>query len=226
MPLGDVRVVKEDVSTGALLAGAEFRLWEETNGIPGLQTTGADPDTQIGDTCTTPTDGTCARTVETGLYYWQEIQAPPGYDLPVNPVFGPLLLTNENITEGVTVTAENSPAPPVTGDVRVVKRDTVTGSPLAGAVFQPWEETNGIPGLQTTGADPDTQVGSTCTTANDGTCTRTVETGLYYWQEIQASPGYDLPANPVFGPLVLTEENAAEGVTVTAGNTPTPVPLG
>ncbi|MFF9982542.1 MSCRAMM family protein [Streptomyces erythrochromogenes] len=226
MPLGDVRVVKADATTGNPLAGAVFQLWEETNGIPGLQTTGADPDTPIGDTCTTPADGTCTRTLPTGVYYWQETQAPPGYDLPVNPVFGPLLLTEETIPEGVTVTAENTPAPPVTGDVSVVKEDTATGSPLAGAVFQPWEETNGIPGLQTTGADPDTPIGDTCTTANDGTCTRTVETGVYYWQETQAPPGYDLPANPVFGPLVLTEENAAEGVTVTAENTPTPVPLG
>ncbi|MEU6297802.1 MSCRAMM family protein [Streptomyces erythrochromogenes] len=226
MPLGDARVVKEDAATGNPLGGAVFQLWEETNGIPGLQPTGSDPDTQIGDTCTTAADGTCTRTLPTGVYYWQETQAPPGYDLPVNPVFGPLVLTEENITEGVTVTAENTPTPPITGDVTVVKQDGPTGAPLAGAVFQLWEETNGIPGLQPTGSDPDTQIGDTCTTAADGTCTRTVETGVYYWQETQAPPGYDLPVNPVFGPLVLTEENAAEGVTVTAENTPAPVLLG
>ncbi|MFJ6778994.1 collagen binding domain-containing protein [Streptomyces yangpuensis] len=112
------------------------------------------------------------------------------------------------------------------GDVRVVKVDASTGVPLGGAVFQPWEETNGIPGLQTTGIDPDTPLGAACTTATDGTCTRTVETGTYYWQETQAPPGYDLPADPVFGPLVLTEENAAEGVTVTAANTPSAVTAG
>ncbi|MFD5486697.1 prealbumin-like fold domain-containing protein [Streptomyces virginiae] len=108
------------------------------------------------------------------------------------------------------------------GDVTVVKEDSVTGSPLAGAVFQLWEETNGIPGLQPTGSDPDTSIGGTCTTAPDGTCTRTQPTGVYYWQETQAPPGYDLPLNPVFGALVLTEDNVAEGVTVTAENTPTP----
>ncbi|WP_327386949.1 MULTISPECIES: prealbumin-like fold domain-containing protein [unclassified Streptomyces] len=110
-----------------------------------------------------------------------------------------------------------------TGDVTVIKEDGLTGDPLAGAVFQLWEETNGIPGLQTTGSDPDTSIGGSCTTSADGTCTRTLPTGVYYWQETQAPPGYDLPANPVFGPLVLTEENVAEGVTVTADNTPTPV---
>ncbi|MFB7256743.1 prealbumin-like fold domain-containing protein [Streptomyces nojiriensis] len=107
------------------------------------------------------------------------------------------------------------------GDVTVIKEDETTGNPLAGAVFQLWEETNGIPGLQPTGSDPDTSIGGSCTTAADGTCTRTLPTGAYYWQETQAPPGYDLPLNPVFGPLVLTEENIAEGVTTTAENTPT-----
>ncbi|MEV7580389.1 prealbumin-like fold domain-containing protein [Streptomyces erythrochromogenes] len=118
MPLGDARVVKEDAATGNPLGGAVFQLWEETNGIPGLQSTGSDPDTQIGDTCTTAADGTCTRTLPTGVYYWQETQAPPGYDLPANPVFGPLVLTPENITEGVTVTAENTPAPVLPGQGR------------------------------------------------------------------------------------------------------------
>ncbi|MFG2972776.1 collagen binding domain-containing protein [Streptomyces sp. NPDC048331] len=110
-PLGDVTVIKEDSLTGDPLAGGVLQLWEETNGIPGLQTTGADPDTSIGDSCTTAADGTCTRTLPTGVYYWQETQAPPGYDLPINPVFGPLVLTEENITEGVTVNAENTRTP-------------------------------------------------------------------------------------------------------------------
>ncbi|WP_030762094.1 MULTISPECIES: SpaA isopeptide-forming pilin-related protein [unclassified Streptomyces] len=111
VPLGDVTVIKEDAPTGARLPGADFQLRVEANGIPGLQTTGLDPDVAVGDSCTTATDGTCTRTVETGLYYWQETQAPPGHDLPVDPVFGPLLLTDGNISEGVTVIAENSPTP-------------------------------------------------------------------------------------------------------------------
>ncbi|GAA2222167.1 hypothetical protein GCM10010232_03130 [Streptomyces amakusaensis] len=223
---GDVTVVKEDATTGAPLAGAVFQLWEETNNIPGLQTTGADPDTTVGGPCTTGANGECTRTVETGTYYWQETAAPPGYVLPATPVFGPLFLTAENASQGVTVTAENSQTPVVTGEVTVVKEDAASGNPLAGAVFELWEETNGIPGLQTTGADPDTQIGGVCTTGADGICSSTVEVGTYYWREITAPPGYDLPANPVFGPLVLTAENAADGVSVTADNTQTPVVTG
>ncbi|MFF4422806.1 prealbumin-like fold domain-containing protein [Streptomyces sp. NPDC001549] len=117
VPLGDVTVIKEDEATGNPLAGAGFQLWEETNGIPGLQPTGGDPDTGIGDPCTTGADGTCTRTLPTGVYYWQETQAPPGYDLPAGPVFGPLVLTEENIAEGVTVTAENTPTPVTAGEV-------------------------------------------------------------------------------------------------------------
>ncbi|MFD5616935.1 prealbumin-like fold domain-containing protein [Streptomyces yangpuensis] len=117
VPLGDLTVVKEDLMSGNPLAGAVFQLWEETNGIPGLQPTGSNPDTPIGDTCTTAADGRCVRTMPTGVYYWQETQAPPGYDLPVNPVSEGLLLTEENITEGVTVTVDNTPAAVTTGGV-------------------------------------------------------------------------------------------------------------
>ncbi|MFD3941394.1 choice-of-anchor A family protein [Streptomyces sp. NPDC058579] len=223
---GEVAVIKEDSQTGDPLGGAVFQLWEETNGVPGLQPGGADPDQSIGAPCTTPADGVCSRTLPIGTYYWQETQAPPGYDLPLNPVFGPLVLTTENISEGVTVSAENTPTvnPNTTGRVRVVKTDSATGAPLPGAWFQLWRETNGTTGLQPSGNDPDTQVGLLCTTDADGVCSRTVETGTYYWQETRAPDGYDVPDPNVFGPLVLTRENASQGVTVQAPNTATPVP--
>ncbi|MEV7416004.1 SpaA isopeptide-forming pilin-related protein [Streptomyces sp. NPDC089919] len=220
---GEVRVLKVDAETGDPLAGADFRLYRETNGIPDLQTTGANPDTSVGEACLTGADGYCRRTVEPGTYYWLETAAPDGYDLPVDPVFGPLVLTPENASQGVSVTAADNRTvvPPARGEVRIHKVDAATGASLAGAEFRLWHETNGTAGLQTTGMNPDTSVG-TCTTGADGRCLRTVEAGTYYWQETKAPNGYDLPDPAVFGPLVLNSDNASQGVTLTARDTKTP----
>ncbi|MEV6328490.1 choice-of-anchor A family protein [Streptomyces sp. NPDC051909] len=117
-------------------------------------------------------------------------------------------------------------APNVTGEVKVVKRDADNGDELPGAEFRLWRETNGMEGLQTIGINPDTTVGTPCTTNADGLCSRTVEAGTYYWQETKAPDGYELPDPAVFGPLVLTEDNAVSGVRIIARNTRTPEPKG
>ncbi|MFD5555718.1 SpaA isopeptide-forming pilin-related protein [Streptomyces sp. NPDC127068] len=219
---GAVTVTKTDAASGAALAGAVFELWEETNGAPGLQTTGGDPDTRIGTTCTTPANGQCTRTVETGTYYWHETGAPPGYDLPADPTFGPLVLTEENAEEGVTVTAENSRTPVAESSVKVEKTDAKNGRPLAGAVFELWEESNGVPGLQTrpSGSTPaDTREGLGCSTDSAGLCLFDgLPPGTYYVRETDVPEGYALPENPVSDPIVITEANAGETVTIKIAN--------
>ncbi|WP_426366966.1 choice-of-anchor A family protein [Streptomyces sp. E-08] len=204
---GAVKVVKTDAATGAVLPGATFRLWEETNGRTGLQTSGDDPDTQVGAACVTGADGVCTRTVETGTYYWQETDAPDGYDLPSPAVFGPLVLTEENATTGVSVTASNTrtPVPPGTGSLMLLKSDADSRLPLRGATFELWEETNGRDGLQTDGADPDTRIGTPCTTNVVGLCSfGDLDHGTYYLRETGVPDGYVLPADPVAGPFVIS----------------------
>ncbi|MFE4697963.1 collagen-binding domain-containing protein, partial [Streptomyces sp. NPDC056738] len=185
---GSVSVRKTDADTGDPLQGAEFQLWRESNGTDGLQTSGTDPDTKVGDPCVTGAAGTCAETVETGTYYWQETAAPDGYDLPDPAVFGPLVLTDGNVDAGVSVTAQDTKTPVVPGEgrVRVRKVDADSSAPLRGAEFQLWRESNGTAGLQTGGTNPDTKVGDRCVTGLAGTCGQTVPTGTYYWQETAA----------------------------------------
>ncbi|MFF2815954.1 SpaA isopeptide-forming pilin-related protein [Kitasatospora cineracea] len=196
VPLGSTTVTKVDSETNAPLAGAVFQLWRESNGVPGLQATGANPDTVVGSPCTTPVSGQCsAAGLPLGTYYWQETAAPPGYDLPAQRVATVVLGTDG---QNVPVTVRDSRTPDATGSTGVTKLDAGTGRPLAGAVFQLWRESNGVPGLQTTGAGADTAVGPPCTTPATGVCRAAgLPLGTYYWQEVSAPDGFDLPAEPV-----------------------------
>ncbi|WP_241265598.1 choice-of-anchor A family protein [Streptomyces boncukensis] len=202
---GAVSVEKKDAESGDPLRGAVFQLWRESNGIEGLQTGGDAPDTEVGDRCTTGADGECARTVETGTYYWQEVAAPDGYDLPDPAVFGPLTLTRANAATGVSTTARNTQTPEEPeGSLRVMKSDAQTGRPLEGAVFQLWKESNGRAGLQTSGRDPDTRTGTGCATDSKGTCDfAPLAHGTYYLRETAVPEGYVLPDNTVTGPYVV-----------------------
>ncbi|WFB06140.1 choice-of-anchor A family protein [Streptomyces sp. LX-29] len=219
---GRVGIVQTDAVDGSPLPGAEFELWRETNDEPGLQTGDDASDTLVGEVCSTGPDGGCARTVEPGTYYWREIAAPHGYDLPEDPVFGPLTLTEDNVEQGVAVTAGNSrsPEPPgPTGTLRVVKTDAVSGRHLHGAAFELWRESNNVPGPQTTGSPADTRVGPACATDADGHCAFSeLPLGSYYLKEAAVPPGYVLPGQPVTGPYPLTEENAEDGVTAVIPN--------
>ncbi|MFE2303769.1 collagen binding domain-containing protein, partial [Streptomyces sp. NPDC059445] len=215
---GRVRVRKVDADSNAPLRGAEFQLWQESNGTAGLQTGGTNPDTKVGDPCVTGAAGTCGETVETGTYYWQETAAPDGYDLPDPAVFGPLVLTDDNADAGVSVTAADTKTPEEhDGSLHLKKSDAKTGRPLEGAVFELWKESNGRAGLQTNGGNPDTLTGTECTTDSSGTCDfDPLEYGTYYLRETAVPDGYVLPDNPVTGPYAI--DGTHEDVTVKVEN--------
>ncbi|MEU3741628.1 choice-of-anchor A family protein [Streptomyces sp. NPDC032198] len=218
---GTVEVAKKDAADGKALSGAVFELWRETNGVFGVQTSGANPDTQVDAPCTTDAQGECRAAVPLGTYYWVETKAPKGYDLPSSAAFGPLVVTEANARQGVKVTAKNKkkPVPEKLGALHVVKKDRTSGRPLAGAVFELWRETNGRTGLQTTGAAPDTRQGQGCATDGRGRCDfRDLRLGTYYLRETAVPDGYRLPSPAVTGPYRLTEDNAAKGVTVRLSN--------
>ncbi|GAA1915226.1 hypothetical protein GCM10009837_45170 [Streptomyces durmitorensis] len=219
---GTVEVAKKDAEGGKALSGAVFELWQETNGVPGVQTSGDSPDTQVGAPCTTDGQGECNRTVPLGTYYWVETKAPNGYALPSPASFGPLVVTAQNAGDGVKVTAKNKKKTPnddTRGDLHVRKTDRTTGRPLAGAVFELWRETNGKDGLQTAGADPDTRRGQGCATDSQGRCDFTDQPlDSYYLRETAVPDGYRLPSPSVTGPYRLTKENAGKGVTVRLSN--------
>ncbi|MFJ6384077.1 SpaA isopeptide-forming pilin-related protein [Kitasatospora sp. NPDC092039] len=221
-PVGATTVTKVDSVTGRPLAGATFQLWHETNGVAGLQTTGANPDTAVGSPCVTPATGECvAEGLPLGTYYWQETDAPPGYDLPQQAVTTVVLDTGG---QHVRVTVKDVKSVVPTGSTSVTKVDAETGRPLAGAVFQLWHETNGVPGLQTTGADPDTKVGAPCVTPATGVCsTDDLALGVYYWQETVAPPGYELP-RPAVTTVVL--DGRRPDVQVTVKDVKTVLPTG
>ncbi|MFC0600237.1 prealbumin-like fold domain-containing protein [Streptomyces palmae] len=106
--------------------------------------------------------------------------------------------------------------PPGTGALTAVKRDSRTGKRLAGAVLELWQETNDIPGLQTTGPNPDTAVGSPCTTGRNGVCSfPDLPTGDFYVRETKAPPGYALPRPAVTGPIRINGQK----VTIRINNT-------
>ncbi|MFE4259547.1 choice-of-anchor A family protein [Streptomyces sp. NPDC056883] len=207
---GAVSVTKRD-DAGNPLAGATYELWRETNGAPGPQFTSTGGDTKVDD-CVTPASGICSRTVPLGTYYWRETQAPDGYRLAENPV-AELTLTEQNASAGASASMSNAKLP---GSAEVVlrKSDADGGELLSGARFELWLETNNVPGLQTTGADPDDQLPGSCTTDAQGSCTVHLPVGeRYYWRETQAPAGYDLPVNPVT-PFDLDASHVTTGLVV------------
>lgn len=111
---GEIKVTKRS-SDGILLKGAVFELLSSSGSVLATKTTGSDGVVLFADL--TP-----------GTYTIREKSAPEGYALSASSSSG--VTVAAGTTTHVSFTNER-----ITGRIRVVKTDSLTGKPLAGAVF-------------------------------------------------------------------------------------------
>ncbi|WP_275002002.1 SpaA isopeptide-forming pilin-related protein [Promicromonospora iranensis] len=208
--LSRLDVQKVDASDQAPLAGGEFALYLDTDGDgeAGVTGDGPDPDdTQIG-TCTTEgEDGTCGFDgLDFGTYYWFEVAAPAGYDLPDDRTSA--MVTVDASTAGTELPATAFADPRLLSALTVQKLDAQTEDPLAGGVFRLYRDTDGD-GVGVA-PDPDDDLVDECTTTGDaGSCSvGGLDFGDYYWFEVAAPPGYELPADRTGSVITLDATNA------------------
>jgi uncharacterized surface anchored protein len=206
----DLTVLKVDASDpGRALAGAKFTLIGDDSAVVGR--------------CTTAPDGRCTvQNLTFGTYTWTEVQPPAGYDLPDQPRSAPIDVTaaNAGTTMPTTVVADELSR----STLRLKKVDAADHtSPVAGATYRLYRESNGVDGLQATGvapSTPDSRIGE-CTTAVDGTCSiDSLPNGTYFWLEVSAPPGYALSAQP--SDAVVVTASSAVTTTVSDARLGTP----
>lgn len=111
---GEIKVTKKS-SDGILLKGAVFELLSSSGSVLATKTTGSDGVVLFADL--TP-----------GTYTVREKSAPEGYALSASSSSG--VTVAAGTTTNVSFTNDR-----ITGRIRVVKTDSLTGKPLAGAVF-------------------------------------------------------------------------------------------
>ena len=111
---GEIKVTKKS-SDGILLKGAVFELLSSGGSVLATKTTGSDGVVLFADL--TP-----------GTYTVREKSAPEGYALSASSSSG--VTVAAGTTTNVSFTNDR-----ITGRIRVVKTDSLTGKPLAGAVF-------------------------------------------------------------------------------------------
>lgn len=194
--------VQDDGEFGA--AGADVGLFDPATGKElGKTTTGADGKylfTDLSDgsykLCFLPPNGYSFAGRDTGRSGDGSTAAfPNGCTEPVT--LGPDHRTDLTLDAGLVKTASR---------LTLVHKDAKKSTLLPGAVFQLWQDTNGTPGLQTSGDHPDTRRASACATDQLGRCSfHDLPKGTYYLKQMAVPEGYAKPKNPVTGPYRLTD---------------------
>lgn len=159
---GGISIVKHDANTQQVLAGAEYRV----NNAKG----------QIIGTIVTDKNGKGQLTgLDSGHYTLVETKAPVGYELdkkvyPVDLVAGQTVVVNGN--RGLVDL-------PSMSAMRVVKKNSVTGKPVAGATYEITNSKGVVVGQIVTGKD-------------GAAILKNLPAGTYKVQEIKAPKGYEL----------------------------------
>lgn len=167
VPNGSVEVIKTDADTGTPLAGASFELRDAEGNLVAAQTTASNGKTVFDN-------------IPAGSYSVVETGAPQGFQMSSSDV------------QTVTVTAgQTSQASfinqPITGSIRIIKKDSLSGDMLAGAVFS-ITRVSSAPALN--GADVG-EVLATLTTDENGIATSpALPWGIYRVEEMQAPAHY------------------------------------
>ncbi|OUB02843.1 adhesin [Bacillus thuringiensis serovar shandongiensis] len=160
--LGSLQVIKKDAESGKVLAGAEFKLKNESGQV-------------VGETKTDKDGVVKFENVVPGKYTLEETKAPEGYKalevtVEVNIVANELVkqeVLNEKVKEKIT------------GQVEITKVDANdTNKILAGAVFEILKD--------------GTKIDKLTTDKNGKATSKKLEPGDYILKEVQAPEGYTL----------------------------------
>jgi uncharacterized surface anchored protein len=201
----ELSVRKVDEVDSSALAGAEFTLWRD--GGDGVVDSG---DEAAAGSCIAAADGLCSvGGLDFGGYYWEETAAPEGYDLPVDSFSAMVTIdaSNAGTSFGVVTFAD----PRKLSELAVEKVDAVDDSPLPGATFELWLDSDAVEGPSA----GDTSI-ATCSTDNAGSCSIDgLDFGSYYWEEISPPTGYELPAVVYSDLITIDATNAGATLPVT-----------
>lgn len=202
-------VKKVDADSGEALAGAVFELYKDTSG------------TGVYDAATVELRGSCATTaaesgmctvtdLDTGVYFWKEINAPVGYDPPARRVSAAVRVKAPGTNNTATPTVFKDSATLTT--LRILKLDRITNSPLPGAQFDLYEAADPSTPPGDTHLPGDVKVGS-CTTGTDGICeVAGLGFASYFWEETLAPPLHTLPQDRTSALVNVTPENAGTSI--------------
>lgn len=190
--IGSIKLFKKEKNSVTALPNAKFVLYKkDSGGTPSYYkrngttvewvTNKADADRLTTDS---PDGKILVSDLTEGTYFFQEVEAPPGYQL--DDTEREIDLTKTTIVEGTTpsITVENEPT-----TIEVVKKDANTGDLLSGASFQLYNESDQVLDEH---YEPGGSAKSYTTNAQGKITFNKIPDGKYYLQETQAPTGYEL----------------------------------